>query len=136
MPQIKATPIGRLRNLCTIYAWKDMPVVANGQAFPEYTSIGQEWVAVDPQAGQMMMSGAFAVGEVGFGAGTDVFIMRYREDLTHEHLIEVKGQRYRITRVLPDDRRRFLTIHCEIYGDSSRVAIPRPPVPLLLDRAE
>lgn len=115
----KPPPIGQLRNLATIFAWKDLPT-AGGQALPTYARVGQAWCAVNPSLGHVVLSGGVGVTE----AGTDIVVMRYREDLTHEHVLEVKGQRFRINRVLPDDRRRFVVCHCELYGDQDQIALP------------
>lgn len=126
MARSRPPAIGQLRNLATLYAWRDV-TAAGGQAFPQYVRIGQAWVGDDPGRGYTLLSGGAQVDEVGGGAGTDLFTLRYRDDLTHEHLIEVKNRRYRIVRVLPDDRRRFLTLHCEAYGDADMIGVPGLP---------
>jgi Phage head-tail joining protein len=122
MAASRAPAIGRLRNLATLYHWTDEPT-RGGQALPRYRRIGQEWIGIDPARGSVEWSGA-AVTEA--ASGTDTFWMRFRDGLDTETVIEARGQRWRVLRVLPDDRRRFLSLSVERYGDQDLIGVEPP----------
>ena len=115
--------IGQLRNLATLFAWADQPA-AGGQALPRYRRLGQEWIGIEPARGSVEWSGA-AVTEA--QSGTDTFTLRFRDGLDTATVIEAKGERWRVLRVLPDDRRRFLTLSVERYGDADMIGVPGLP---------
>ena len=48
---------------------------------------------------------------------TDIFTVRYRQDITAEHVIELLGVRYRVKRAYPyRDRKNFTVIETEALG--------------------
>ncbi len=103
--------IGELNRLVTIRRWQDMPNAAFGvdQTFDAGVSL---WAKVEPVAG-VIYYGTKQTGE----NVTHRFTIRYRTDISAEHVIEYAGNRYRIQRVSDlNGAHRFTVMEAQELG--------------------
>lgn len=133
MPEGKSPPIGRLRNLASVYLWVDIPIPGNANVDPNYMPVGQCWCQLKAK-GDANLLGAQIFEANGGRSGTHTIFTRFREGLTIRHMLEIAGKRYRIVSVSEDDARRFIRIEAELWGDASIIGIP-PSVPAHYDDA-
>lgn len=95
---------GRLRHRCVIEE-RDQGQDEYGELVDRYRPIAEISCEADYQKAEEDQIAGIEAGEI-----VMQFVMRYRDWITDNHYITYKGERYTITGVIPDLKRRELTV--------------------------
>jgi len=106
--------VGDMRIRISIYQ-RDIqsPTFGSAKFSQKYTLIDTVWASPETTKGEGLFTGVELKTEV-----TDVFKIRYRDDVTSENVIKYNGNIFSILSVDDMDRRKtFLKIFCNVLGD-------------------
>ena len=121
---LKKIPVGDMRDRILIRE-RDIstPDFDNPAAFAEaYKTIADVWCKVKTNvSGKQIFDGVNA--DTGGGillSSTHIFTIRYRSDITSEHVVDYNGDYYEINRIVnPEERNMYLDLSCKLRGDKT-----------------
>lgn len=108
---MRAPTIGDLSSRVTIKRWQDVPV-SGDDTESIYAPVATVWAKVEAVGGAIYL-GSMQVGNT----ITHRIIIRRRQDVTADHVIEGNGRRYRVRRSTDLDG-RFTVLECEEEGEA------------------
>lgn len=113
----KSPQVGDMRTRITIHSRKKKaPGIGSASHSEPHTLIDTVWSSHETLRGDETFSGVDSNANP-----SDLFMIRYRDDVSVKNIIGLDDQNYKILSTDNSDKRnRFLFLPCELLGDSSK----------------